>query len=80
MLSRSSGGEHRSAVGSGGRRLSADLSSWHRHGSAFPFANADNDGSVYVDEFEVAWVCEYDPDLGYIWRSLGPVHRPPTEE
>ena len=46
----------------------------------FPRANADNDGSVYVDEFEVAWVCDYEHALGYIWRSLGPVHRPPTEE
>jgi len=51
-----------------------------RDEDGFPHANADNDGSVYVDEFEVAWVCEYEYALGYIWRSLGPVHRPPTEE
>lgn len=56
------------------------MSQGERDEDGFPFANADNDGSVYVDEFEVAWVCEYGPDLGYIWRSLGPVHRPPTEE
>lgn len=51
-----------------------------RDEDGFPLANVDNDGSVYVDEFEVAWVCEYEGELGYIWRSLGPVHRPPTED
>ena len=56
------------------------MSNGERDEDGFPLANADNDGSVYVDEFEVAWVCEYEHDLGYIWRSLGPVHRPPTEE
>lgn len=56
------------------------MSNGERDEDGFPHANADNDGSVYVDEFEVAWVCEYEPELGYIWRSLGPVHRPPTEE
>lgn len=51
-----------------------------RDEDGFPVADARNDGSVYVDEFEVAWVCEHEPSLGYIWRSLGPVHRPPTQE
>lgn len=56
------------------------MSNGERDEDGFPLADADNDGSVYVDEFEVAWVCEYDQGLGYIWRSLGPVHRPPSEE
>lgn len=56
----------------------AAVNNGERDEDGFPVANADNDGSVYVDEFEVAWVCECDHDLGYIWRSLGPVHRPPT--
>lgn len=29
-----------------------------RDEDGFPVADASNDGSVYVDEFEVAWVCE----------------------
>ena len=49
-----------------------------RDEDGFPHANAANDGSVYVDEFEVAWACEFEPSLGeYVWRSLGPIHRPP---
>lgn len=52
-----------------------------RDADGFPIAEADNDGSVYVDEFEIAWVCEYEPALAeYVWRSLGPVHRPSSEE
>lgn len=51
-----------------------------RDEDGFPFACPDNDGSVYVDEFEVAWVCEFEPGLGeHVWRSLGPVHRPPSD-
>ncbi len=56
------------------------MSTGERDEDGFPFADADNDGSVYVDEFEVAWVCEKDRDLGFVWRSLGPVHRPPRGE
>ena len=56
------------------------MSSGQRDEDGFPLADASNDGSVYVDEFEVAWVCEHEADLGYVWRSLGPVHRPPRQE
>lgn len=39
----------------------------------FPVASAANEGTIFVDEFEVVWVCEYEPDLGeHVWRSLGP--------
>jgi hypothetical protein len=55
------------------------VSRGERDEDGFPVADTVNDGSVYVDEFEVAWVCEYEPALGYVWRSLGPVHPPPTE-
>ena len=45
----------------------------------FPVADERNAGSVYVDEFEVAWVCEFEPALGeYVWRTLGPI-RPPSD-
>lgn len=47
-----------------------------RDEDGFPRAGPSTDGSVYVDEFEVGWVCEYAPELGYVWRSLGPAHRP----
>ena len=56
------------------------MSNGEHEEDGFPSANADDDGSVHVDEFEVTWVCEYDPDLGDIWRSLGPIHRPPTKK
>jgi hypothetical protein len=55
------------------------MSNPERDADGFPLADADNDGSVYVDEFEVAWVCEHEPELGFVWRSLGPVRRPPPE-
>ena len=52
-----------------------------RDEDGFPHAGPANDGSVYVDEFEVAWVCEFVAGLGeYVWRSLGPIHRPPAED
>ncbi|MDP3711913.1 MAG: hypothetical protein Q8R60_05445 [Mycobacteriales bacterium] len=56
------------------------MSRGERDEDGFPVADKVNDGSVYVDEFEVAWVCEYEPALGYVWRSLGPVHPPQTED
>ncbi len=44
-----------------------------RDEDGFPIACAENEGTLYVDEFEVLWVCEFEPDLGeYVWRSLGP--------
>jgi hypothetical protein len=49
-----------------------------RDDDGFPLATAANAGSLYVDEFEVAWVCEFEPSLDeYVWRSLGPTSPPP---
>lgn len=51
-----------------------------RDADGFPIATAQNDGSVYVDEFEVAWVCEFEPSLDdYVWRTLGPLHGRATD-
>lgn len=52
-----------------------------RDADGFPIAASGNEGTVYVDEFEVAWVCEFELSFGeYVWRSLGPVHPPPMGE
>lgn len=52
------------------------MSSGERDEDRFPHVNAAYGGSVYVNAFEGAWVCEYEAGLGYLRRSLGPVHRP----
>lgn len=57
------------------------MSNDDRDEDGFPIPCEANDGSVFVDEFEVAWVCEWIEGLSmYGWRSLGPVVEPPKED
>lgn len=38
----------------------------------FPVANEANEGSLFTDEYEVVWVCEWSHHFqAWIWRSLG---------
>lgn len=47
----------------------------------FPIASLENEGTLYTDEWEVVWVCEWEPALGqYVWRSIGPLNPAPKEE
>jgi hypothetical protein len=50
-----------------------------RDEDGFPLASEANAGSVFTDEFEIVWVCEFEPALReYVWRSVGPT-RPADE-
>ncbi len=45
-----------------------------RDPDGFPPACADNAGDLYVDEFEVVWVCDYEdhPEIqDWVWRPIG---------
>lgn len=46
----------------------------------FPVAGPDNAGTLFTDEFEVVYVCEFEEAVGeWVWRTVGPRTLPPTE-
>ena len=57
----------------------AALGNGERDKEGLRVAGAD-DGSVYVDELEVAWVCEHEAELGYICAVPAPSIVRPAQE
>jgi hypothetical protein len=50
------------------------MSSGDHDEDGFPVASAGNEGTLFVDEFEVVWFCEYEdhPEIrDYVWRQVG---------
>lgn len=56
-----------------------DVGDPERDDEGFPPCGPDNELDTYTDEFEVTYVCENVPGLGWGWRQIGR-SRPPVDD